>query len=236
MTALGAALAGVALTLALGSWQLRRAAEKIALDEQWNAAASAPVLNLVHDADFAAAAATLPRHVRVRGTFELAATVWLDNRPLEGRAGFLVITPMRVQGLTRWVLINRGWAPRDPAERTRLPAIGRPDGVIEIEGIAVPNVPRVFQLGAPGAGAIRQNLDVGAMRVEMHAPLADFVVRQTSSIDDSLDRRWIAPSTGVDRHRAYAFQWFSLAALLGLVVLGLGWHAVRGRSAAGDAA
>ena len=54
--------------------------------------------------------------------------------------------------------------------------------------------------------------------------------------DDGLDRHWIAPATGVDRHRGYAFQWFSLSVLLGVIALGLSWRVLRGWSAAGRAA
>jgi cytochrome oxidase assembly protein ShyY1 len=83
--AIGAALAGIAVTLALGNWQLRRAAEKIANERAWTAAqASAPV-NLRGASDFAAVAVDLPRRVQVRGRFEHERTVWLD-KPGIGRA------------------------------------------------------------------------------------------------------------------------------------------------------
>jgi len=232
MSAVVAAVAGVAVALALGNWQLRRAAEKIAIEQAWDAARKAAPFEVRNASDLAAVAAQLPRRVRVRGWFENARTVWLDNRPLAGRAGFLVVTPLQVEGARVRVLVNRGWAPRDPTQRTHLPPIGRPVGLVEVEGIAMQGVPRVFQFSAADAGPIRQNLDLDLMRTEIGAPLADFVLQQTSALDDSLERRWDPPATGVERHRGYAFQWFSLAALLGVLTIGLTWRAIRRRSMA----
>ena len=236
IVAFGGLLAGVLVTISLGNWQLRRAAEKLSLEQTWNAAQHAPAIDLNAHADFAAIAAHLPQHVRVAGQFEYARTIWLDNRPSQGRAGFLVVTPLRLSGSQERILVNRGWAPRDPAVRTRLPAIGHPDGQVVIDGLALATVPRVFQLGSSDVGSIRQNLDLDEMRAEIGAPLAGFVIQQSSSLDDSLDRRWLPPATGVDRHRGYAFQWFSLATVLGVILLGFAWRAARGRSVARTAA
>jgi surfeit locus 1 family protein len=174
----------------------------------------------------------LPQRVRLRGQFEHEHTVWLDNRALEGRAGFLVVTPLRLPDAQERILVNRGWAPRDPSDRTHLAPIGRPSGLVEIEGMAVVGVPRVYQIGSAEAGSIRQNLDLEAMRTEVGAPVASFVVQQFSSLDDALDRHWASPASGVDRHRGYAFQWFALATLLGFIVIGLVWRVVRGHSSA----
>ena len=235
-SAIIAALAGIAITFQLGNWQLRRAAEKIAIERVWDAAMHAAPAEVRVPSDFAAAAAHLPLHVRVRGVFEHGRTIWLDNRSLEGRAGFFVVTPLRVQGTQQRILVNRGWAPRDPGDRTRLPPIGRPEGEVEIEGMAVAGVPRVFQFGKGDTGLIRQNLDLDEASGELGVPVARFVLQQISSLDDSLDRNWVAPSFGVDRHRGYAFQWFSLAALLAVGVVVMGWRVWRNRTAAPRAA
>jgi len=227
--AIVAALAGGAVAFALGNWQLRRAAEKVAIEQTWDAARNAAPVEVRGAPELAAVAAQLPRRVRVRGWFEYEHTIWLDNRPLDGRAGFLVVTPLRVDGAEARILVNRGWAPRDPVQRTHLPPIGRPEGLVEIEGIAVQGVPRVLQFTDADVGPIRQNVDVDESRNELGASIAGFVLQQTSPLDDSLDRRWIPPATGVDRHRGYAFQWFALAALFGVITMGLLWRAISGR-------
>ena len=233
--AIGAALVGFAVTIALGMWQLRRAAEKTALDQTWDAAQIGAPLVLHTAADVAAVAASLPRRVRVGGEFDYPRTYWLDNRPLAGRAGFLVVTPLRLDGTQQVVLVNRGWAARDPGDRTRLPAIGRPAGSVEIEGIAVADMPRVFDLGEQGAGVIRQNLDGREVESEIGMPVAHFVIQQTSALDDALDRHWTPPASGAERNRGYAFQWFALATLIALLPVVFGLRALRARSGVGRA-
>ena len=230
-SAIVAVSAGVALALALGNWQLRRAAEKVAAERALEQVRRAAPVELRGASDFGAIAADLPHRVRVRGWFESEHTVWLDNRALKGRAGFLVVTPLRIEASQVRVLVNRGWAPRDPAERTHLPPIRQPDGVVEIEGIAMQDVPRVFQFTGSDVGPIRQNLDIDELRKEIDAPIAGFVIQQTSALDDALDREWMPPATGVERNRGYAFQWFSLAAVLGVIGIGLAWRALRRRHA-----
>jgi surfeit locus 1 family protein len=234
--AIVAVSAGIAITVALGNWQLRRATEKVAAEQTWERVRRAAPVEVLGTSDFGAIAADLPRSVRVRGWFESEHTIWLDNRALKGRAGFLVVMPLRIEGSQVRVLVNRGWAARDPAERTHLPPVGKPDGMVEIEGIAMQGVPRVFQFARKDVGPIRQNIDIDELRKEIDAPIAGFVIQQTSALDDALDREWTPPATGVERNRGYAFQWFSLAAVLGVIDIGLAWRALRRRHATERAA
>jgi len=66
-----------------GNWQLRRAAEKIAIEQSWDAAEHMPPRELHGTTDLATVAAHLPQRVRVQGRFEHDRTIWLDNRALE---------------------------------------------------------------------------------------------------------------------------------------------------------
>ncbi len=227
-----AALLGIAATFSLGMWQVRRAAERDAIDRSWEAAKNGAARGVQNEADSDAVAASVPVRVRVRGVFDPTRVWWLDNRIVEGRAGFLVVAPLRVEGSRQIVLVVRGWAPRDASERTRLPSIRRPDGLVELEGIAVANVSRVFEIGSPGTGLIRQNLDFAEAAAELGAPVARFALQQTSAMDDGLERRQAAPSGGgAERNRGYAFQWFALSALITvlLVVFGSRWWRTRSR-------
>ncbi len=213
----GAAVLAIAGAVALGNWQTERAAAKIALEHAWiDAEREEPV---VVDSSSALTARRLPQRVLMRGSFAHEKTVWLDNRMLDGVAGFYIVTPFILDRGPGAVIVNRGWAARDPAERTRLPAVGYPQGNIEIEGLALRELPRLLELGERAVDlnlpAIWHNFDIDAMRPLVAAPLANFVVQQTSSIDDGLLRRWVRPAFGVEKHRGYAFQWYSLAVLIG---------------------
>jgi surfeit locus 1 family protein len=218
-----AAVAGIALTVALGNWQTRRGEQKLALQAQWDAAQAAAPTPLTA-ATAAQIAQRLPVRVQLQGEWLADKSVWLDNRQLDGRAGLWLVTPLRgADGAV--VLVNRGWAARDPADRNRLPPLPAGAGTVAIEGTALARVPRLLELGgSPEAGslpAVWQNLDLAAYQRASGKPVLPLVVQQTSTADDGLIRRWTPPATGVERHRGYAFQWYALAATIALIAVAL---------------
>lgn len=233
-----AALVVVAVTCALGNWQLGRAHEKIDRAARLAALATqAPVDLAASQAD---AAPLLDRHVRARGSFDDSRTVLLDNRPhgngSDSRAGFLVLTPLRLAAGGQ-VLVLRGWLPRDAQDRTRIAPFPTPAGEVTVEGTALAAVPRVYSLGQdPAAEAgrkIRQNIDLAAFARETGASLLPVVLEQSTDNGDGLARDWAPADLGADRHYGYAAQWFGLAALTVVLVAVLGWR--RARREAGQA-
>jgi surfeit locus 1 family protein len=230
--ALLAAFAAIVITFSLGNWQLRRADEKLALQMQWDAAMQAAPLP-VDGADIAALAGQLPRRVQVRGRYLFEHEVWLDNRQMDGQSGLMLITPLRLAG-GAVVLVNRGFARRDPSDRARLPEVARVRDEVTVEGLAVAQASRVLQIGenAPatqGRPAVWQNLDFGAFERASGLAVARWVVQQTDGADDGLLRNWPRLSAGVDMHRGYALQWYALAALIAGLALFFGVRALRRR-------
>ena len=230
--ALAAAAAAIVLTVSLGNWQLRRADEKLALQAAWDRAEQAAPVP-VGGTDIANVTERLPLRVRLRGRFLFAGEVWLDNRQMDGLAGLVLITPLRLaDGAV--VLVNRGFARRDPRDRMRLPAVARPDGEVTVEGLAVAHPARVLQLGEdapPGSGpVVWQNLDYDAFERASGLAVARWVVQQTAETDDGLLRNWPRLDAGVERHHGYALQWFSLAALIAALTAFFGLRALRRRS------
>lgn len=212
-----AALAGVALAARLGLWQLSRAAEKEAQQAALESRGQEPPLAqtlLAHSPD--EAAAQQHRRITLQGRWIGARTVFLDNRAMDGRAGFIVVTPLALPDGDA-VLVQRGWAPRDAAERTRVPPVASPEGVVTVEGRVQAPPSRLYELGAEGQGAIRQNLDLDAFARETGLRLRPLSVQQADGAAadaDGLLRHWPAPAFDVHKHYGYAFQWFALAALI----------------------
>lgn len=227
--ALVAAVAGIAATVALGNWQTRRAEQKLALEAQWDAAlALAPAV--LDAGSVPSVVQRLPARVRAEGEFLHDKSVWLDNRQLDGRAGLWLATPLRSADGTV-VLVLRGWAARDPADRARLPQPMQPAGRVAVEGIALAQAPRLYELGSPQTSgplpAVWQNLDLPAYQAASGLTVAPLVLMQTSDLADGLERRWARPASGVDKHRGYAFQWYALAATLAVLTAVLGLRALR---------
>lgn len=207
----------------LGNWQTHRAEEKISIAETIAARSQLDPLPLAELSEGEAPAEFTP--VKAKGVFVGDWPVYLENRPLNGRAGFYLAMPLRLSGSDRVVLVLRGWFPRDGQDRQRLPAIPVPPDEVEIAGLTRASIGKVMQLGEthqPSPGAIVQNLGIEELTSASRLPLHDFIIEQTSALDDGLVRDWPAPSSGIDTHRGYAFQWYALAtaALLFFIVTG----------------
>lgn len=216
------ALAAMALTASLGRWQLSRAAEKEALQAAIAERQRLPALDgasLAQALSDDQARELLHRAITLRGQWLADRTVFLDNRPMARQTGFYVLTPLRLTGSERVVLVQRGWAPRHQVDRSLLPPVQTPTGAVQVSGRIAAHPPRVYQLGQEQGGAIRQNLDLDAWRAETGLPLAPVLVVQTGAASDGLQRDWPEAASGVEKHYGYAFQWFGLCTLIGLLLL-----------------
>lgn len=216
------ALAAMALTASLGRWQLSRAAEKEALQAAIAERQRLPALDgasLAQALSDDQARELLHRAITLRGQWLADRTVFLDNRPMARQTGFYVLTPLRLTGSDRVVLVQRGWAPRHQVDRSLLPPVQTPTGEVQVSGRIAAHPPRVYQLGQEQGGAIRQNLDLDAWRAETGLPLAPVLVVQTGAASDGLQRDWPEAASGVEKHYGYAFQWFGLCTLIGLLLL-----------------
>ncbi len=204
----------ITIGILLGNWQTRRAAEKEAIEQKLLERESAPPLDLnrvtpgVEEAEY--------RRVHLKGEFLPRWSIYLDNRPYQGVPGFYVLTPFRIDGTSKYVLVMRGWFKRDIADRTKLPDLKTPGDPIDIEGMVRRNASHVLQLGTPlplQPGAILQNVEIAQFTQASGLPVQPYFVEQTSDTGDGLVRDWPRPSSGVDKHKGYAFQWYALSAM-----------------------
>lgn len=199
----------VALTVAAGIWQTQRALYKSALQARYEMQAKADPVALpggvIDDATYRY------RRVSVRGQFDPAHEVLLDNVILKGVPGYQVITPLKLAQGNAYVLINRGWVARG-ADRNLLPEIRVPLGVVAIEGIAVPPSGHYLELSAQTVeGKVWQNMHFKRMQAQLPLRLQTLMVTQLKDNGDGLIRHWERPDTGMEKHAGYAFQWFSMA-------------------------
>lgn len=215
-----ASVVGIAVTGALGTWQLGRAHEKESLASALEAQQGLPPLP---QEQFLAAdrRALLYRPVRLRGQWEAAHTVFVDNRQMGGKVGFYVATPLRLAASNQAVLVQRGWVPRNFVNREALPPVDTPGGDVEITGRIAPPPAKLYQLGSAGTGPIRQNLDLAPFAAETRLPLIiDVTVQQTGAASGGLLREWPegAPGgRGPETNYGYAFQWWALSALIAVL-------------------
>ncbi len=216
----------MAVTIRLGFWQRDRAHQKEALEAQIERYEAEPPQTV--------GATSLPlgavefHRVRATGTFMPNLVVYLDNRPDNDQPGFYVVMPLKLQA-GGYVLVNRGWLPRNIADRTAIAPYDTPAGPVTVEGIARADASRAFELGAGGSAPhqkIRQNLGVASYAAETGLPLQPFVIQQSGfapAVQDGLVRDWPAPTLGVERNYGYMLQWWGMAA----AALGFGLYAAR---------
>ncbi len=221
-------VAGILVCLAafaLAHWQLGRAEQKRALQARWDAGAQQQTIRLEQlppeGGDW------LYRRIRLTGEFAAGHQVYLDNRLHQGRAGYHVIAPLRLErgGV---VLVNRGWLAGDP-DRRNTPYARVVPGKQVLEGILLRARSRYFELGANTVqGTVWQNLDLERYRGFYARNLPDWLLLQTNESGDGLVRAWPRPDTGVDKHISYAGQWYALSVTSLVLTLIHLWRRYRG--------
>jgi surfeit locus 1 family protein len=201
--ALALAAAACAAGIALGSWQAGRAEQK------------------------RTAASKLER-VTVEGEFAPKYTVYLDNKTRRGKAGYEIVSPLKIRGSSSHMLVNRGWI---EAGKTRevLPEVRTPAGELRIEGIALDRLPKVLNL-ENSKGRVRQNLDIVEFAAETGLRLEPRVIEQHSDLPDGLARDWPRHDAGIEKHEGYALQWYSLAALAVVLAIVLSFRKIEAPS------
>lgn len=227
----GSVLAVVVLTLfsALGNWQLKRAQIKQQYIESYLSAGKSQSLP-------ASSQARPGLQLEILGRFDLQRHTLADNQVYQGRGGVHVYTPFETAGQT--LLVNRGWLAMN-ADRSELPDVSTPGGDVKISG-------RIAEL--PGVG--RRLGDALVMKRDQWPQLVTYP--NLARISEALElqvyplvllldadspggfegRNWQPVYLSPEKHKAYAFQWFALAAatLAGWVLLSLRrGKALRGR-------
>lgn len=204
------------LFVALGFWQLQRADEKTALNTQRETRSWASPVMLKDVLD------EIPedlryRHVSMQGQYDTQQFL-LDNQ-LEGQSvGYHVLTPFRLLGSDRAILVNRGWIPQG-ANRQALPDIHElPAGVIRVTG-RVDLFHRVgFRLeGAeiPAAGwpALVQVPDADRVAERLGYPVLPYQVLLDPAAAEGYSRIWHVVPLDPGKNLGYALQWFLFAGL-----------------------
>jgi surfeit locus 1 family protein len=207
-----AAVAGVLSTAFLGNWQLHRAAYKLELQQRVELASHrSPVqvpASLVPTEDLAF------YRVEAHGEFRPELSIFLDNKVHEGTVGYEVLTPLKLANSEMHVLVDRGWVVA-AATRSETPVVRTPGGEVQIDGVAVPPPTRFLELSSQVVtGRVWQNLHLDRYEQQYKIALQPVVVQQRNDLDDGLVRDWKPLDTGVDKHRAYALQWFVMSAVI----------------------
>lgn len=214
--------------IALGRWQWSRGVAKDALAAEFERGGAA-VVALVSQGT-----RDLPRYAQVdlRGEWDAARQFLLDNRTRDGRAGYEVLTPLRLPDGRR-VLVNRGWLPSD-GRRDRLPDVvsGLPRGTVTVRGRLdeLPTAGLASGRAAPAQSGPWPRVTSFPLPAQLAAALADGgttadarleprVVLMDATEPSGYRRDWRPFARGPEQNYSYALQWWSFGVLL-LVLYG----------------
>ncbi|KAA0587563.1 surfeit locus 1 family protein [Azospirillum lipoferum] len=221
-------LAGLAVTIGLGTWQLERLywkQELIARIARQMAEAPVPLPARIDDPT-----AWEFRPVTITGRFLNDKDMLLIARPHQGQVGYEALTPLQRADGAGVVLVNRGFVPmdrRDPATR----AAARVEGEVSVKGIVrVPQPPGFFQPGngnpAPGSAWMRADPPAMAAALSLSS-VAPVVIEMLPGQGSGLAGAPAGTLAGIEprvelpnNHLQYALTWYGLAVTLaGIYVL-----------------
>ena len=166
------------------------------------------------------------RQVNVSGTYLPESQVLVRKRPMQGKVGFWVITPLKVNPNfadgSNIVLVNRGWIPPAANPNTPLTVPAPPAGEVTVTG-RLQDMQQAEPI--PADVPAGQVLHVSPEEVKLPsgsttAPM--YVNLQASNPPQSGDIT-ILPEPGIDSgpHLSYALQWiaFAIVLMVGIVIL-----------------
>lgn len=205
----------IVLFCALGIWQLERAEEKKQQAGQIAQRVSQEILQfnkvnieLLNRLDNAY------RQVKLTGHFETREQFFVDNKKHNGRAGYHVITPFKVNNTQQVILVNRGWVDAGN-NRQILPGLSTPDGLISLEGrLSLPGGAH-FRPGisqpADAVGGIWLYIDLNFFSHLSGTPVVPYILLLSKDNPYGYVRNWPEFKANTEMHVGYAVQWFAFA-------------------------
>ncbi|MBI4356557.1 MAG: SURF1 family protein [Gammaproteobacteria bacterium] len=165
-------------------------------------------------------------HVKARGFFDTKHTILLDNQIYQHRIGYYVFTPFIPENGPS-ILVNRGFLATDSKTRRHLPDIPAPPEEVQIltGTLITPHKPFLLK-DIPlteSSPILIQGVELQKLEKRLGYPLDSTVLwldHSSRPYQDDLIRDWhFKMNQNEHRHKAYALQWFLLAAVLSLLAL-----------------
>lgn len=206
------------ILISLGIWQLHRATEKQTILDSWHAQQAKSPVGINKLADMKGLNAPLT----VSGEFDQHRYWLLENRFFQGKLGYEVLMVFRTLA-EEHVLVNRGWVAALPY-REQLPEFVTPQTQVTLLGSLKP--PTDFSLLQDKETKDTTwpqrvlEVDIQKMNQSYGVHLFPEILKLDAASMAALNVHNDLPvNVTPAKHRAYAFQWFSMA--LALLVLWL---------------
>ena len=209
-------IATLVLLISLGFWQLDRADEKRAIEDQIASANSGDV-ELVDSAEFLKDKEYY--HVRLLGSYIGDKQFIYDNQIVDQISGYYVLTPLVLKGDSKAVLINRGFIPWN-GRRDKLADIDIGEELTEVKVQISKPVKRMELEASELTGdfpVLIQALDLDEMSTIASLDFASVVGLLNPESENGFVRQWEPYTGSIERHIGYAIQWFLMAFVLAFI-------------------
>ena len=229
------ALVCIPVLIALGLWQLDRADEKRVIDKGVSDAITKTALTL-NDVDVKSINNEIYRSTLIKGYFDTSHQFLLDNRTNQGKPGYHVISPFLFEHNSSdnssrlAVLINRGWIAYK-GTRDNIIDISLEKEMMSISG-AIKHIPRsivlkdrdvdnsspslIFKTEQKQLDGIKliQSIELERLEKDLNYLLLPVIVELDKTDENGFIREWQPYYGSIDKHNAYALQWFAMASIL----------------------
>ena len=213
-------LAGTALCIRLGIWQLDRLQQRRAFNAEFESARAQPALDLNQEQPD-----NLPsmewRAVKVTGEYDFSNQVALRNQYNDNQYGYHLLTPLQFDG--KAVLVDRGWIPAD--------GNSNPADWHKYDETDTVNITGQIRLGQskPAFGGVADtlpkkgekleiwnNADVAHIAAQMPYPILPVYIQPAANASDTKPPIPFQPEVEITEgpHMGYALQWFTFATIL----------------------
>lgn len=203
----------VPLFIKLGLWQYNKAKLKQDIQNSYHASLNHDALSLPAQLDNLDA--WQYKKVKIKGHYETEYQILLDNQVEGSRAGFHVLTPLKIENTNEYVLINRGWVPGGSAHND-LPTITTPQTPVEVVGLVWIPSKKIFTLESDAQKnqwhQVWQHMDMARYQSSVAIKVLPVVIKLDSKSNaGGFVRNWQLPADKIATNMGYAFQWFGFA-------------------------
>lgn len=206
-------ISGTASLLSLGFWQVERLEWKTGIIDKLEAeyATGNSKRNFTYE-ELSLVTSELPlRYGSVQGRFDYTKEILIGPKPLDGKIGYHVITPLSlVNGGT--ILVNRGWIENNKIENL---SQNHTRENIRITGVfRKPDWNRFTPNNSP-ENNVWSKIDIGQIasikNLKKVAPLVLYTEESSKEFGNLIlqQQKWLPRN----KHKQYAIFWFSMAAV-----------------------
>jgi surfeit locus 1 family protein len=229
----------VPFLVSLGLWQLDRADQKREIDRGVKNAQSQEALDLntfinTNRTIENSLSKDIYRSATLSGHYDSSHQYLLDNRMHKGKAGFHVLTPFLLEHTKKSILINRGWISYQ-GTRDNIPDISITENLINISGV-MKRQGRAIVLNESDNSSNKlkhsyprliQSMKLDTLTKELNVSLLPIFIELDKKDKTGFIREWQPYYGSIDKHNAYALQWFTFAGILLFLFIKLNTKSIR---------